>query len=131
MDEAGVLLFVRAPFDRTALGGLRIAGVAQVGGVALVAQQRIADLLAGAGEDRVGPEEGQRMVDRHDRQVLARHLRDQPAPEAGANDDAGRLDIPARGRSEEHTSELQSLIRISSAVLCLKKKNTTQLSNNN
>src|SRR3546814_4479336 len=30
---------------------------------------------------------------------------------------------PAR-RSEEHTSELQSLMRISSAVFCLKKKNT-------
>src|SRR3546814_3710393 len=27
-------------------------------------------------------------------------------------------------RSEEHTSELQSLMRISYAVLCLKKKNT-------
>src|SRR3546814_9988079 len=27
------------------------------------------------------------------------------------------------GRSEEHTSELQSLMRISSAVFCLKKKN--------
>src|SRR3546814_6256412 len=26
------------------------------------------------------------------------------------------------GRSEEHTSELQSLMRISSAVFCLKKK---------
>src|SRR3546814_10208149 len=28
-------------------------------------------------------------------------------------------------RSEEHTSELQSLMRISYAVSCLKKKNTT------
>src|SRR3546814_4865532 len=28
----------------------------------------------------------------------------------------------ARRRSEEHTSELQSLMRISSAVFCLKKK---------
>src|SRR3546814_1766686 len=28
-----------------------------------------------------------------------------------------------RGRSEEHTSELQSLMRISSAVFCLKQKN--------
>src|SRR3546814_8396056 len=28
-------------------------------------------------------------------------------------------------RSEEHTSELQSLMRISSAVFCLKKKTTT------
>src|SRR3546814_1859298 len=29
---------------------------------------------------------------------------------------------PAAGRSEEHTSELQSLMRISYAVFCLKKK---------
>src|SRR3546814_2403269 len=32
------------------------------------------------------------------------------------------LDIPIRARSEEHTSELQSLMRISYAVFCLKKK---------
>src|SRR3546814_6159843 len=30
-----------------------------------------------------------------------------------------------RQRSEEHTSELQSLMRISYAVFCLKKKNNT------
>src|SRR3546814_3710652 len=30
------------------------------------------------------------------------------------------------GRSEEHTSELQSLMRISYAVFCLKKKKSTQ-----
>src|SRR3546814_2172884 len=39
-------------------------------------------------------------------------------------------DTPAGGidhlRSEEHTSELQSLMRISSAVSCLKKKITTK-----
>src|SRR3546814_8906938 len=34
----------------------------------------------------------------------------------------GRLSV----RSEEHTSELQSLMRISYAVFCLKKKNTTR-----
>src|SRR3546814_7286267 len=34
-------------------------------------------------------------------------------------------------RSEEHTSELQSLMRISYAVFCLKKKNTKILSKNN
>src|SRR3546814_3456179 len=33
-----------------------------------------------------------------------------------------------RLRSEEHTSELQSLMRISYAVFCLKKKNKTQIS---
>src|SRR3546814_10176911 len=33
-------------------------------------------------------------------------------------------------RSEEHTSELQSLMRISYAVFCLKKKHTTTKHNN-
>src|SRR3546814_10774413 len=32
-----------------------------------------------------------------------------------------------RGRSEEHTSELQSLMRISYAVFCLKKKQTNTI----
>src|SRR3546814_8789504 len=42
-----------------------------------------------------------------------------------------RLQIPRQAcahlstRSEEHTSELQSLMRISYAVFCLKKKNNT------
>src|SRR3546814_1328968 len=34
-------------------------------------------------------------------------------------------DHPRRWRSEEHTSELQSLMRISYAVFCLKKKHIT------
>src|SRR3546814_4491546 len=34
-----------------------------------------------------------------------------------------------RERSEEHTSELQSLMRISYAVFCLKKKNNKELNN--
>src|SRR3546814_8338594 len=37
----------------------------------------------------------------------------------------GRLEL----RSEEHTSELQSLMRISYAVFCLKKKTTTRPTN--
>src|SRR3546814_2047662 len=35
--------------------------------------------------------------------------------------------LDSRGRSEEHTSELQSLMRISYAVFCLKKKNKDDL----
>src|SRR3546814_9148697 len=38
-------------------------------------------------------------------------------------------DMTNRARSEEHTSELQSLMRISYAVFCLKKKNKTQKQN--
>src|SRR3546814_2072326 len=42
----------------------------------------------------------------------------------------GRSDAQHRARlarSEEHTSELQSLMRISYAVFCLKKKNTYKI----
>src|SRR3546814_7536703 len=38
-----------------------------------------------------------------------------------------RLYYGRRGRSEEHTSELQSLMRISYAVFCLKKKKRTKV----
>src|SRR3546814_7443120 len=38
-------------------------------------------------------------------------------------------DEDAADRSEEHTSELQSLMRISYAVFCLKKKKTKQIDN--
>src|SRR3546814_2247100 len=37
----------------------------------------------------------------------------------------------AKGRSEEHTSELQSLMRISYAVFCLKKKKIQQYTRKN
>src|SRR3546814_10018437 len=37
------------------------------------------------------------------------------------------IGFAALARSEEHTSELQSLMRISYAVFCLKKKNTKTL----
>src|SRR3546814_7917293 len=51
------------------------------------------------------------------RNRAAGHLRRAPVDRQG---------IAARGtRSEEHTSELQSLMRISYAVFCLKKKKST------
>src|SRR3546814_10915060 len=37
---------------------------------------------------------------------------------------SGTMTADPRDRSEEHTSELQSLMRISYAVFCLKNKNT-------
>src|SRR3546814_3014681 len=43
----------------------------------------------------------------------------------GADDNAV-LQLTCVYRSEEHTSELQSLMRISYAVFCLKKKNNTK-----
>src|SRR3546814_3033202 len=40
-----------------------------------------------------------------------------------------RPEASRKGRSEEHTSELQSLMRISYAVFCLKKKTQTKTHN--
>src|SRR3546814_11960637 len=52
------------------------------------------------------------------------------AGQRGAGRDLGQIVELAQqrdGRSEEHTSELQSLMRISYAVFCLKKKKKTEI----
>src|SRR3546814_4509602 len=64
------------------------------------------------------------------RRRRARHGADRRARAPGAlsaGPSGGARRQPGGGRSEEHTSELQSLMRISYAVFCLKKKNTTNL----
>src|SRR3546814_2837136 len=53
--------------------------------------------------------------------VLAGHVHLPPA-RTGRQDQRARAQRGAVLRSEEHTSELQSLMRISYAVFCLKKK---------
>src|SRR3546814_8492132 len=61
--------------------------------------------------------------------------RRRPVASLDLSHDRGRADAPRRldggpgrdrGRSEEHTSELQSLMRTSYAAFCLKKKNNQQ-----
>src|SRR3546814_1523173 len=47
---------------------------------------------------------------------------DQPIQETSSRSESMYSFDSASGRSEEHTSELQSLMRISYAVFCLKKK---------
>src|SRR3546814_4203052 len=49
----------------------------------------------------------------------------------GIDHPAVMLDEAVENRSEEHTSELQSLMRISYAVFCLKKQKTTDLNHQN
>src|SRR3546814_2669024 len=58
-------------------------------------------------------------------QLAARTADRQPSDRRKYHVVAGLRDHHA-GRSEEHTSELQSLMRISYAVFCLKKKNIGQ-----
>src|SRR3546814_10052055 len=63
---------------------------------------------------------------------LGKHSMNPVRPEEPLSLSKGRLEGPAQvvrdasssSRSEEHTSELQSLMRISYAVFCLKKKKT-------
>src|SRR3546814_3682113 len=49
----------------------------------------------------------------------------------GPSSSAISIRSPEEGRSEEHTSELQSLMRISYAVFCLKKKKTQHTKSEN
>ena len=65
----------------------------------MVAQQRVTKVFAGASKFRVGPEESQRMVNRHDGQILARHFGNQAAPDARTNHDMIRRDYPARSHN--------------------------------
>src|SRR3546814_1432488 len=55
----------------------------------------------------------------------------QPAPMQGPHHRVHARRRLREPRSEEHTSELQSLMRISYAVFCLKKKNICSNSRNN
>src|SRR3546814_8347609 len=65
-----------------------------------------------------------------EQRVAPRQQVDQEHPQAGDGDAGFGPDLdavePVLLRSEEHTSELQSLMRISYAVFCLKKKKTNE-----
>src|SRR3546814_2960368 len=61
-------------------------------------------------------------LDRADHVELATLEVDQPVALLVTAAPPARGDAPEIGRAEEHTSELQSLMRISYAVFCLKKK---------
>src|SRR3546814_2783509 len=84
---------------------------------------------AGAGKVKVDGE--YRHAERAERHRARRNLALQQAvaadrPDADADQHSmafsGTLVASGKARSEEHTSELQSLMRISYAVFCLKKK---------
>src|SRR3546814_2338194 len=63
---------------------------------------------------------GDRRVAHRDADLIERH--NDIARRIDAGDARALLGIDDDARSEEHTSELQSLMRISYAVFCLKKK---------
>src|SRR3546814_2767302 len=70
-----------------------------------------------------------KMVDTPDDTTnLAANVMEQPEPVSPPTLSIMRPSVSDEARSEEHTSELQSLMRISYAVFCLKKKK--QISDN-
>src|SRR3546814_971657 len=73
---------------------------------------------AGAGLRHAAPAAG------HARRPAGRLAVVQPAAAGAARHRRADPDGGLRRRSEEHTSELQSLMRLSYAVFCLKKKHT-------
>src|SRR3546814_5668377 len=81
-------------------------------------------LLRDIGEHRISAAEGHH---RH----LAEEGGDAAEHVVGAEREQQRCDRPEPERSEEHTSELQSLMRISYAVFCLKKKKIIMKRKNN
>src|SRR3546814_4406720 len=66
----------------------------------------------------------------HDRDRLLPPEFSRPVPAAHRSSGGAARDGPARARSEEHTSELQSLMRISYAVFCLKQTNKASATRN-
>src|SRR3546814_533528 len=80
-------------------------------------------LVADRRDDRFQPDIE---ADADDRALVGLHPRRAAGEQRGC--DVGRAQlrdqpVARRQRSEEHTSELQSLMRLSYAVFCLKKKN--------
>src|SRR3546814_7912340 len=84
------------------------------------------NIKATAGEEQAHESGKGRRIKRDQRrsdQIVA----DRRAPPQGDQQRVGQMrDAEPDHRSEEHTSELQSLMRISYAVFCLKKKNTNK-----
>src|SRR3546814_7623690 len=62
---------------------------------------------------------------------LVTPMRENPRFSTGSQALTSWRKICSSPRSEEHTSELQSLMRISYAVFCLKKKKTQKLNHTN
>ena len=86
VNQSRIFFFVITPFDLSTFSRGGVAGVTQVSGIALVTQERVSDLLAGAGELFVGTKKRKRMVNRHDRKIFSRHLCNQPTPQTCADD---------------------------------------------
>src|SRR3546814_5858760 len=74
------------------------------------------------GDIHLRPQVTERQGDKASRQPASRQNKVMVNARHGLPLPSGRCEVERLARSEEHTSELQSLMRISYAVFCLKKK---------
>src|SRR3546814_1341573 len=115
LDDVGQIAEVLLPSRLVETELMHQLGMAFRGYAALAGQEshRIARQQPDKGEGHQGDaEEG-------------RYELGQPGDDEAEHGTGAWAGSRAEGRSEEHTSELQSLMRISYAVFCLKKKNKT------
>src|SRR3546814_4883507 len=98
------------------LRGRAVAGRDRGDHLAVLAFQRRQESLVGLRQ--AGQAIAQRNADEEGEGAVAAMIGDDLVKFAGG----GKIMARRRSRSEEHTSELQSLMRSSYAVLCLKKK---------
>src|SRR3546814_2184388 len=105
---------------RRGAGGIQQPGQAQAG---LAGKRRVGVVAHRVGEfDRAAAYAGR------GRQRPGQEAEDVPRDPHQVH---GRVEHGVEGRSEEHTSELQSLMRISYAVFCLKKKTNKNIERRN
>src|SRR3546814_7405729 len=107
-----------APVDEVTHGQGRVIPSSKAQVIQSAEPTTIEEILVRSGQK---VSKGQLLV-RLDDAMLASELGQLQAETRSLTARAGRLEREGT-RSEEHTSELQSLMRISYAVFCLKKKN--------
>src|SRR3546814_10572302 len=81
-------------------------------------------LQAELGGQPGGGQQHEQVVLGHQPRIAAQHDEGEDADDGEADQQAEFLAGDGEDRSEEHTSELQSLMRSSYAVFCLKKQKT-------
>src|SRR3546814_3070156 len=84
---------------------------------------RLDRITAGNHDDRHGHQGQRHTADKRSRAVIGEYPQE--------HGEAQQAEYDGRHRSEEHTSELQSLMRSSYAVFCLKKKKKTHTQHKN
>src|SRR3546814_9541925 len=98
---------------------MRVNLMSLLAALAMISPAALAQSGSGADDQTAAPTQAETDVERSDSGPGGQGDTSEGTPQGGS--------LAEMDRSEEHTSELQSLMRISYAVLCLKKKKTKHM----